>query len=103
MPSLLSTSILVRFRTWKGMALRLCFCPGNPPYGPGIRKWLGRAREAALAVYLLPARTDTRWFHDLCMPFASEIRFIRGRLKFGGAKYNAPFPSMLVIFKESDE
>ncbi len=81
------------FREWSG---RRVFC--NPPYGPGIGDWLKRAREANLAVYLLPARTDTRWFHDLCLPYASEIRFIRGRLKFGGAAHNAPFPSMVVIF-----
>jgi hypothetical protein len=82
------------FVSWKG---RRVYC--NPPYGPEIRKWLERAREATLAVYLLPARTDTRWFHDLCLPFASEIRFIRGRLKFGDAQNSAPFPSMLVIFR----
>ena len=81
------------FVSWKG---RRVYC--NPPYGPEIRKWLERAREAVLAVYLLPARTDTRWFHDLCLPFATEIRFIRGRLKFGDATNSAPFPSMLVIF-----
>jgi site-specific DNA-methyltransferase (adenine-specific) len=48
------------FVPWKG---RRIYC--NPPYGPEIRKWLERAREADLAVYLLPARTDTRWFHEL--------------------------------------
>lgn len=82
------------FVSWKG---RRVFC--NPPYGSELRKWLERAREAAIAVYLLPARTDTRWFHDLCIPFASEIRFIKGRLKFGDATNSAPFPSMLVVFK----
>jgi site-specific DNA-methyltransferase (adenine-specific) len=70
----------------------------NPPYGPGIRKWLERAGEADLAVFLLPARVDTRWFHDLVLPHAREIRFIRGRLKFVGAKHPAPFPSMIVVF-----
>lgn len=82
------------FVSWEG---RRVFC--NPPYGPQIRKWLLRGREAELAVYLLPARTDTRWFHDLCLPFASEIRFIKGRLKFGDATTGAPFPSMIVVFK----
>lgn len=82
------------FCSWKG---RRVFC--NPPYGPEISKWLERGLEADLAVFLLPARTDTRWFHDICLPKASEIRFIKGRLKFGGAPYNAPFPSMIVIFK----
>jgi site-specific DNA-methyltransferase (adenine-specific) len=70
----------------------------NPPYGPGIRKWLERAGEADLAVFLLPARVDTRWFHDLVLPHAREIRFIRGRLKFVGAEHPAPFPSMIVVF-----
>ena len=79
-------------KDWDG---RRVFC--NPPYGPTIGKWLERGREAALAVFLLPARTDTHWFHDLVIPFATEIRFIRGRLKFGNSKSNAPFPSMIVV------
>lgn len=57
---------------------------------------------AEILVYLLPARTDTRWFHDFCMK-ANEIRFLRGRLKFGGAKNSAPFPSMIVIFKAGQQ
>lgn len=79
---------------WKGQRV---FC--NPPYGPGIRKFLERWSDAELAVYLIPSRTDTRWFHDIVMPHAKEIRFIRGRLKFGGAKNSAPFPSMVVVFE----
>jgi hypothetical protein len=79
---------------WRG---RRVFC--NPPYGPGIGDWLRRGREAEVAVYLIPARTDVRWFHDLVLPHASEIRFLRGRLKFGGAKNGAPFPSMVVVFR----
>jgi hypothetical protein len=82
------------FCEWKGKRV---FC--NPPYGPGIGEWLKRGREAALAVFLIPARTDTRWFHEIVMPNAAEIRFLRGRLKFGESKNPAPFPSMLVIFK----
>ncbi len=81
------------FVHWRGKRV---FC--NPPYGPGIGEWLKRGLEADLAVFLIPARTDTRWFHDLVMPNASEIRFLRGRLKFGDAKHNAPFPSMVVVF-----
>jgi site-specific DNA-methyltransferase (adenine-specific) len=49
-------------------------------------------------VMLIPSRTDTRWWHEYIMK-ASEIRFVRGRLKFGGAKYNAPFPSAIVVFR----
>ncbi|MBX4215587.1 phage N-6-adenine-methyltransferase [Candidatus Parcubacteria bacterium] len=77
----------------------------NPPYGRTIGKWIERGmmavdqKAAELAVFLLPARTDTKWFHHLVLPHASEIRFVKGRLKFGAAKHNAPFPSMIVIFK----
>ncbi len=82
------------FTEWRGHRV---FC--NPPYGD-VAAWLRRGREAELAVFLVPARMDTRWFHDLVMPFASEIRFIRGRLKFGQATNNAPFPSMLVVMRQ---
>jgi len=72
------------------------FC--NPPYGRGIGRWLEKASEAELSVFLLPARTDTRWFHEFALS-ANEVRFIRGRLRFGGARSGAPFPSVLLIFK----
>ena len=76
-------------------------CWMNPPYGRTIRHWVEKAYTSSLmgatVVCLLPARTDTRWFHDFCTK--GEIRFIKGRLKFGGHKNNAPFPSMIVIFK----
>lgn len=74
----------------------------NPPYGREIGKWVKKAFETAaggFAVMLLPARTDTRWFHDYIYGKA-EVRFIRGRLKFGDSKNSAPFPSMVVIFGE---
>lgn len=78
-----------------------CWC--NPPYGRNIGEWVRRAHLAAcagnLVVMLLPARTDTRWFHDyIYQNKNAEIRFIKGRLKFGGAKNSAPFPSMIVVF-----
>jgi site-specific DNA-methyltransferase (adenine-specific) len=82
------------FTEWAGKRV---FC--NPPYSD-IRRWLDRWHEPELAVYLIPARTDTRWFHEICLPHAKEIRFLRGRLKFGDAKNCAPFPSMIVIFKK---
>jgi phage N-6-adenine-methyltransferase len=76
-------------------------CWMNPPYGRGINKWIRKAYESSLhgatVVCLVPARTDTAWWHDYSMK--GEIRFIRGRLKFGGCKNNAPFPSAVVIFK----
>lgn len=75
----------------------------NPPYGREIGKWVKKAFETAarggLVVMLLPARTDTRWFHDYIYGKA-DVRFIRGRLKFGDSKNSAPFPSMVVIFGE---
>jgi site-specific DNA-methyltransferase (adenine-specific) len=83
------------FVPWEGKRV---YC--NPPYGPGIRPFLERAREAAIAVFLLPAKTDTRWFHEIVLPHAKEIRFIKGRLKFAGAPHNAPFPSMVVVFEK---
>lgn len=78
------------------------FC--NPPYskiGEFLRKGLAHLAngDCELLVYLIPSRTDTAWFHDYCWK-KSEIRFIRGRLKFGDAENSAPFPSMVVIFRE---
>lgn len=75
----------------------------NPPYGRDIGKWVEKAykeslKENTVVVCLLPARTDTAWFHDYCM--YGRVIFVRGRLKFGGAKNSAPFPSMVVIFGE---
>lgn len=73
-------------------------CWMNPPYGREIGLWVKKAYESkATVVCLLPARTDTRWWHDYCMN--GEVRFIKGRLKFGNAKNSAPFPSAIVIFK----
>ena len=71
----------------------------NPPYGSEIGKWVKKASEIkrGRVVCLLPARTDTRWFHDYIYEKA-RITFIKGRLKFGGGKSSAPFPSMLVEF-----
>ena len=77
----------------------------NPPYGRKISEWVRRAYisshiGSATVVMLLPARTDTRWFHDYIYNKSNtEIRFIKGRLKFGGCKNSAPFPSMVVIFR----
>jgi len=70
----------------------------NPPYGREIGKWVKKASENPVTVCLLPARTDTKWFHDYILGKA-EIRFIKGRLKFGGSKNSAPFPSMVVVFR----
>ena len=70
----------------------------NPPYGRGIVDWVLKASQHHdLVVMLLPARTDTRWFHDIVLPHA-RVTFIKGRLKFGDSKSAAPFPSMIVEF-----
>jgi site-specific DNA-methyltransferase (adenine-specific) len=85
-------------QSWAGKAVFM-----NPPYGREVGKWIkkayGESLKGATVVCLIPARTDTAYWHDYCMK--GEIRFIRGRLKFGGAENSAPFPSALVIFRPS--
>jgi len=92
---------------WKGSV----FC--NPPYGKMTGKFIERGysefikKNCSLLVFLVPARTDTKWFHEYCYcpntKHTPEIRFLKGRLKFeiNGApcKHAAPFPSMLVIYR----
>jgi len=74
---------------WSGT----CWC--NPPYGREIGKWVEKAAKSrALTVMLIPARTDTKWFHDYIYNKA-ETRFIRGRLKFGGARIQLRFRQWL--------
>lgn len=86
---------------WQGV------CWMNPPYGRTIGQWVRKACESAMTekcskvVCLLPARTDTKWFHDYCLPFG-KIEFLNGRLKFGEAKHSAPFPSMIVVFEKGE-
>lgn len=71
----------------------------NPPYGKVIADWVKKASESkATTVMLIPSRTDTRWFHDYVYHKA-ELRFIKGRLKFGGHANAAPFPNMIVVFR----
>jgi site-specific DNA-methyltransferase (adenine-specific) len=76
----------------------------NPPYGRAISGWIEKTwlevslQNAARVVCLLPARTDTRWWHDYVLKYAARIVFIRGRVKFEGAAHNAPFPSAIVVF-----
>ncbi len=77
-------------------------CWMNPPYGKDIVAWVKKARESALAgalvVGLLPARTDSGWWHNHVVP-AAEIRFLRGRIKFVGMPYSAPFPCAVVVWR----
>ena len=76
-------------------------CWMNPPYGRTIKQWMEKAYTESLSgatiVCLVPARTDTFWWHEYAM--RGEIEFIRGRLKFNNHKNSAPFPSAVVIFK----
>ena len=83
---------------WGGQKV---FC--NPPYGREIGKWVRKCWEESrkpdtLVVMLIPARTDTAYFHDYIYHKAREIRFIRGRLHFNESPQGAPFPSMVVVF-----
>ena len=72
----------------------------NPPYSQ-ISKWIDKAieenKKKKVVVMLLPARTDTKWFHDYVLPHG-EIEFLKGRIRFVGATKDAPFPSMIVVF-----
>ena len=74
-------------------------CWMNPPYGRQIGRWMERAftvsRLGVVVVCLVPARTDTRWWWDYARP--CEVRFLRGRLRFGNAAQGAPFPSAVVV------
>jgi site-specific DNA-methyltransferase (adenine-specific) len=83
---------------WHGKTV---FC--NPPYGRELKKWVEKCYKESLKgntiiVMLIPARTDTTYFHNFIY-FKSEIRFLKGRLKFGDSKNSAPFPSMVVIYR----
>jgi len=75
----------------------------NPPYGRELSKWIAKGYDEWMkgktVVFLIPSRTDTRWWHNYCMR-ADEIRFIRGRLKFDDQANNAPFPSAIIIFRD---
>lgn len=85
-------------QSWKGERV---FC--NPPYGRAISAWVKKASDevltgASIVVMLIPARTDTAYFHDYIYK-KHEVRFLRGRLHFNDSKNSAPFPSMIVIMK----
>jgi len=85
----------------------------NPPYGRVIADFVRKGYEATingkaqLAVYLVPVRTDTKWFHDFVLPSIdngmAEVRFIKGRVKFGDSKVGAPFPSMVIVLRSIEE
>jgi phage N-6-adenine-methyltransferase len=85
---------------WSGLRV---FC--NPPYGDQIGKWARKCFESsqagALVVLLVPSRTDTVWFHEW-VQYKAEIHFMKGRQRFGDAKSNAPFPSLIAIYGRRD-
>jgi len=85
-------------KSWAGEVVFM-----NPPYGREIGKWIKKAYEEkdATVVCLIPARTDTAYWHDYCM--RGEVAFIRGRLHFVGGKSDAPFPSAIIVFRAHPE
>jgi phage N-6-adenine-methyltransferase len=90
-------------QNWQGESV---FC--NPPYGTAIKHWVKKCYEESrkpntTVVMLIPARTDTNYFHEYIYHKAKEIRFVKGRLKFGGSKNSAPFPSMVVVYRKEDK
>ena len=75
----------------------VCFM--NPPYGREIEAWVRKAATSeAITVGLLPARMDTKWYQKWVQGYASEVRFIPGRVKFGDSSQGAPFPSVIAIW-----
>lgn len=86
---------------WYGM------CWMNPPYGSEIKQWIRKAyeesrKDGVTVVALIPARTDTQYWHDYVMR-AAEVRLVRGRLRFEGADSSAPFPSAVVVWHKGSE
>lgn len=85
---------------WKGN------CWMNPPYGRDIGTWMDKAynsarKNGATVVCLVPARTDTKWWHTYSV--RGEITYLKGRLKFGDGKNAAPFPSAVIVFRPTVE
>ena len=78
----------------------------NPPYGRDIKHWIKKAYEShkqgATVVCLIPARTDTSYWHEFIFGKATDVRFLRGRVKFGDSKNSAPFPSAIVVYGEAE-
>lgn len=87
-------------KDWSGHSVFM-----NPPYGGNTRKWIEKAWQeslkGAVVVCLIVSSTDRSYWHDFIFPYASEIRFVRGRLKFGGAKNTAPFASAVIVFDKN--
>jgi phage N-6-adenine-methyltransferase len=81
---------------WSGV----CWC--NPPYGRDLSKWVRKGCietwNGVTSVFLIPVRSNTKWWHELCIPFG-EIRFVKGRPKFGGADQGLPWPLAIIVFR----
>lgn len=92
--------------SWNGLIVDWngnIFC--NPPYSniePFIKKRIAEIKKGncELAVYLIPIRSDTKYWHELIMPYANEIRFVKGRLNFNDSKSPAPFPCAVIVFNK---
>ena len=89
-------------KNWEGFTTFV-----NPPYGRGIDKWIKKAfdesrKEQTRVVMLIPARTDTKYWHQYVMR-ADEVYFLKGRLKFGQCDNSAPFPSAVVVFDGTNQ
>jgi site-specific DNA-methyltransferase (adenine-specific) len=86
-------------KDWKGTVFM------NPPYGRGIINWIKKAKEesdkGSTVVCLIPARTDTKWWHTYCMKSA-EIRLLTKRLTFEGANNKATFPAAIIVFRQGE-
>ena len=87
-------------QNWEGNRVFL-----NPPYGRALKDWVRKGyeegqKENTTVVMLIPARTDTKYWHEWVMK-ADEIRFVRGRIKFGDGSNSAPFPSAVVVFRKT--
>ena len=85
-------------QSWEGETVFM-----NPPYGSAIKDWIAKARKESenpntIVVGLIPARTDTRYWHEHIFGVASDIIFIKGRLKFGDGENSAPFPSAVIVW-----
>lgn len=87
------------FQSWENESVFM-----NPPYAREIKDWIAKAYKeslnGAIVVCLVPARTDTRYWHDYIFPYAENIIYLKGRLKFGEGTNSAPFPSAIVIFDD---
>lgn len=91
-------------QSWEGETVFV-----NPPYGRHLSKWIAKSyleskKKGTTVVMLIPSRTDTKYFHEIIKPYAKEIRFLKGRIKFlinGKQKDSAPFGSVVVVFQNS--